>query len=70
VIQNEGDSQIMLAQMQVEVAHLKSSVVRLEAEYTKLARFLPVEKAVFGLIGIVAVLVVGYMFTRIFGGHP
>lgn len=69
---NDDDSQIMLARIDVKVGHIESDLRKIESSlehYTKLARFLPIERAVFGIIGIIAVALIGIAIGRIFGGH-
>ena len=51
-------------------AAVGDELTAIEAEYTRLARFLPVERAVFGLIAMVAVVLVGIAITKLFGAHP
>jgi hypothetical protein len=66
----EGDTDVVLARLGVQLTHIEQAVNRIEAEYTRLARFLPVERAVFGLIAMVAVVLVGIAITKLFGAHP
>ena len=66
----EDNSRIMLARIDVKVGHIEADIRKLESafeHYTKLARFLPVERAVFGIVGIIAVALVGIAIGRIFG---
>lgn len=70
---DEENSTIMLARIDVKVGHIENDIRKLEAafdHYTKLARFLPVERAVFGIVGIIAVALVGIAIGRIFGAAP
>jgi len=57
------------AVMRVEMGHLGKDVRRIEAEYVKLARYIAVERAVFGLIAMVAVALVGIAVIKLWGGQ-
>jgi hypothetical protein len=65
----DHDDHALLAALAVKVAHIEAEVDRLEHRFTLLARFVPVEKAVFSIIGIIAVALIGIAIQRLFGGH-
>lgn len=65
-----GDTDVILARLSVQVTHIEQALARIENEYTRLARFLPIERAVLGLISMVAVVLIGIAVAKLFGGHP
>ena len=65
----DNDDHALLATLAVKVAYLEAEVSRLEARFTLLARFIPIEKAVMGIIALIAAALVGYAMTRLFGAH-
>lgn len=69
---DENESQIMLAEIAVSVRHIEADIKRVETSlehYCRLARFRPVEMAVFGLIGLVFASLVGFAILKMVGGH-
>jgi 3D (Asp-Asp-Asp) domain-containing protein len=58
---------VALATLKVQVEHLVADVKRIEEEYVKLARYIAVEKSVFGLITMVAVALVGIAVVKLWG---
>ena len=60
---------ITLARIDERVLSMQKAMERFEEEYVKLARYIAVERAVFGLIAIVAVALVTLAVPRIFGAH-
>jgi hypothetical protein len=72
VTHDENDSQIVLAQIAVSVRHIEADIKRVETSlehYVRLARFRPIEMAVFGLIGLVFTVLVGIAVVKLMG-HP
>lgn len=51
--------------MQIMLSDLKNEL----DEYTRLSRFMPVEKAVFGIIAMISVSLIGIAVVKLFGGH-
>ena len=60
---------VTLGRIDERVTHIQKSLLRFEAEYVKLARYIAVERAVFGLIAIVAVALVAIAVPKLFGGN-
>lgn len=69
---DENESQVMLAEIAVSVRHIEADIKRVETSldhYVRLARFRPIEMAVFGLIGLVFTVLVGIAVVKILGSH-
>jgi hypothetical protein len=67
---DQDDTNVVLARIEVQLTHLEQAVRRIEAAYTTLSRFLPVEKSVFGIIAMIAVALIGIAVVKLFGSHP
>jgi hypothetical protein len=79
-VNEEQLSQIMLARIEERVLHLSREVSdtnalfrsiesKLDAEFVRLSRYIHIERAVIGVIGLVVSLLVAYVFTKVIG-HP
>jgi len=69
----ESARDILLAEISVTMKHIEADVKRVESSlehYVRLARFRPIEMAVFGLIGLVFTVLVGIAVVKLIGGHP
>ena len=66
----ESARDVLLAEISVTMRHIEADVKRVEDsldEYCRLARFRPIEMAVFGLIGLVFTVLVGIAVVKLMG---
>jgi hypothetical protein len=66
------DTQVDLARMETRVDNLEDHIKRIDKHanerLTPLDRFTPVEKAVFGIVALIAAALVGIAIAHLFGG--
>jgi hypothetical protein len=65
----DNDDHALLATLSVKVAYLEAEVGRLESKYVQIQRYIHIERAVLGIIALIATALVGYAMTRLLGGH-
>lgn len=65
----DSDDHALLATLAVKVAYLEAEVGRLETKYVQLQRYIHVERAVLGLIALVAGSMIAYIIPRLLGAH-
>jgi hypothetical protein len=65
----DNDDHSLLAALAVKVAYLEAEVGRLEGKYVQLQRYIHIERAVLGLIALVAAALVGFAMTKLLGTH-
>jgi hypothetical protein len=66
----DGKTEVMLAEIATSVRHIEADIKRVEdslEHYCRLARFRPVEAAVFGLIGLVFTILIGVAVVKLMG---
>jgi hypothetical protein len=63
------DDHDLLATLAVKVAYLESEVGRLEHKYVQIQRYIHVERAVLGLIGLILTSLAAYAMSRLIGSH-
>ena len=66
---DDNDDHALLATLAVKVARLESEVDRLDQRYVQIQRYIHIERAVLGLVALVAASLVAYAMTRLLGGH-
>lgn len=65
---DDNDDHALLATLAVKVARLESEVDRLDQRYVQIARYIHIERAVLGIIGLIAASLVAYAMARLLGG--
>lgn len=65
---DDNDDHALLATLVVKVARLESEVDRLDQRYVQLQRYVHIERAVLGIIGLIAASLVAYAMARLLGG--
>jgi hypothetical protein len=66
---DDNDDHALLASLAVKVAYLEAEVGRLENKFVLLARYINIERAVLGLITLVASGLVAFAMNRLLGTH-
>lgn len=66
---DDNDDHAMLATLAVKVARLELEVDRLDTVFVRLERYINIERAVLGIIGLIAASLVAYAMARLLGGH-
>ena len=54
-----------LAVLAVKIAHLEDEVSQLERKYVRIERYINIERAVLGIIGLIATSLVAYAMSRL-----
>ena len=67
--EDDNDDHALLATLAVKVARLESEVDRLDQRYVQIQRYIHIERAVLGLVALVAASLVAYAMARLLGGH-
>lgn len=67
--EDDHDDHALLATLAVKIAYLEGEVSRLDQKYVQIQRYIHIERAVLGLIGLVAAALVAYAMTKLLGGH-
>lgn len=65
----EHETRVMLVRLEERIVHMQETVERLGTEldeFVRLARYLPVERAVFALIGLICTSVIGFLLVKVF----
>jgi hypothetical protein len=67
--EDDNDDHALLATLAVKIAYLEGEVGRLESKYVQIQRYIHIERAVLGIIALIATALVGYAMTRLLGTH-
>ncbi len=66
---DDNDDHALLATIAVKVARLEAEMDRLESRFVLIQRYINIERAVLGIIGLIATGLVAYAMSRLLGGH-
>lgn len=67
--EDDHDDHALLATLAVKIAYLEGEVSRLDQKYVQIQRYIHIERAVLGLVALVAASLVAYAMTRLLGAH-